>query len=318
MSAEIPPSWCQLTAELTKCKRRTKKETQRLHELAKSRNPLPKPKKGKRSRSSSISTVSSFSDVDIGSDDLGSDLEGDGEVDEEGYSSDDLDSDDDMEDEEDEGMADDVEDSDDSEDSEIDQNERQRARKKSRAADQTVDNLESSYESRNIQAVKSAKGKSKATADAEAGIQEVSHLPIKLAKGEIQRLPGTTRIQLPPSAREPSPTPELSDDESGTDSDDVSESEQVDKLSNQRGKFGRMSVLDVVTYDDPALKDAKGKGVAKARTMGRLAVAKEQIAKTGAEIMAGGELIDNVRDEPSSYVTINDANSDSSKFRSHF
>lgn len=272
---------------------RTKKETQRLHELAKSRNPLPKPKKSKRSRSLSISTVSSFSDEDMGDEEMESDLDGENGVDEEGYSSDELDSDDDLEEEE--GDDDLMEDSDDSEDSTIDQNERQRARKKSRAADQTVDNLESTYETRQIQSAQSGKGKSKATADEEAGIREVSHLPIKLANGQIQSLPGTTRIQLPPSARKPSPSPELSDDESGTDSDDVSESEQVDKLSNQRGKFGRMSVLDVITYEDPALKGFKGKGVAKARTMSKLALAKEQIAKTGAEIMAGGELIDNVR-----------------------
>jgi nucleolar complex protein 3 len=256
---------------------------------------LPKRKKRKASPSPSISTVSSFTgDEDFDSDLEGSHLGDDGDAD--GLEGDEYSSDESSGSEDENslnGSDEDDKELNDSEGSE-DLNERQRARKKAKAASQSVDDLEGTYEiRRKLQASASSKGKAKAEQD--EGVQEVSHLPIKLANGEIQMLPGTTTIEIPKELRKASPTPSLSDDDmSGTDSDDVDEEDQVEKLSKQKGRFGRMSVLDVVTYEDPSLRGMKRKGVGKLRIQQRLAIAKEQIAKTGAEIMAGGELIDNV------------------------
>jgi nucleolar complex protein 3 len=240
--------------------------------------------------------VSSFTDdedfdSELDVSDMGDSADADGGH-ADGYSSDELSGSDD------EDMSDrSSEEEQDEEDSDEELNERQRARKKTKAATQSVDDLESSYETRRkLQASAQSKGKGKAD-DEDQGVQEVAHLPIKLANGEIQMVPGTTKIEIPQELRTSSPTPSLSDDDmSGTDLDDVDEEDHMEKLAKQKGRFGRMSVLDVVTYEDPNLRNVKGKGVAKMRTQQRLAIAKEQIAKTGAEIMAGGELIDNVGD----------------------
>ncbi len=274
--------------------RRSKKETQRLHDLAKSKDPLPRVKRAKREeeleRSPTPSTVSSFTDdEDFGSDSEAGDEDLEG-VDVEGYGSDDTGDDSDSDD------ADPVDESDasDSDDDAAAANERQRARKKSRlgASGAEADNLEASYENK-----ATAARLARAKAEPAVSHAEVDHLPIKLADGTVQRRSGTTTIALPPSApRAPSPAAAIKreDDASGSDSDDVSETDEVERLAQQRGRFGRMSVLDVIYWEDPELRGVRGKGVAQARVQRRLAVAKEQIARTGAEIMAGGELIDNV------------------------
>jgi nucleolar complex protein 3 len=52
-------------------------------------------------------------------------------------------------------------------------------------------------------------------------------------------------------------------------------------MASQKGKFGRMGIAEIVARRDWKNPD-------------KLEAAKEQIANIGAEILAGGELIDNV------------------------
>ena len=126
---------------------------------------------------------------------------------------------------------------------------------------------------------------------------DVGHLPIKLPGGAIQKVEGTTRIAVPEATGKGKKKPVEEDEETEyTESEDegsVDAAEERDEMARTRGRFGRMGIADILGNDD----DVEGlpwKGREKIRAARRLAMAKEQIARVGAEIMAGGELIDNV------------------------
>ncbi|GHJ84066.1 hypothetical protein NliqN6_0468 [Naganishia liquefaciens] len=233
---------------------RSKKETDRLHALQKSQNPLPKKPKAKAAE-----IESDFDEEE----DWDSDLDTGSEID-------------DDEDEISEG------DLSESEDDEEDVHPRKR-----KARDEG-DDLESSYAQR-----RSAKPVS--TEDENS--MDVGHLPIKLPGGAIQKVEGTTRIAVPEATGKGKKKPVEEDEETEyTESEDegsVDAAEERDEMARTRGRFGRMGIADILGNDD----DVEGlpwKGREKIRAARRLAMAKEQIARVGAEIMAGGELIDNL------------------------
>lgn len=231
---------------------RSKKETNRIHELEKEKQPLPKPTKRKTSPTPSEMTPS-----DLDSEDMDSDISADDDLD--SFSEDDL-----------------------SEDYE--EEERRRAKKKARVSD-TAD-LEDKYEALG----RKRKEQAKEVEDVDKDHAEVGHLPIKLANGEIEQLPGRTRIAVPsgPPDKRKKQQQASSDEESVlSDSESEDEEAQLERLAGAKGKFGRLGIADVLTAEMPGLKG-------KEKTVQRLAMAKEQIAKIGAEIMSGGELIDMV------------------------
>lgn len=111
----------------------------------------------------------------------------------------------------------------------------------------------------------------------EVGANVVKRLPIKLASGQLQAREGETVLPRQTSGRK------------GDSDDGDSASEPEEEWSAPRyqpegaglgTRWGRMAVADVVRIKKPAE---------------RRQVAKEQIAGLGAEIVAGGELVDNVR-----------------------
>ena len=112
---------------------------------------------------------------------------------------------------------------------------------------------------------------------------DVGRLPIKLPTGEVQNVEGSTRIALPPSKKKPPPPESESEEEVDEESDgDLSDdAAQAAKMAGQKGRFGRMGVAEIVSQKE--WKNAR-----------KLEAAKEQIAGIGAEVMAGGELVDNV------------------------
>lgn len=110
---------------------------------------------------------------------------------------------------------------------------------------------------------------------------EVSHLPIKLPTGEIQHVKGTTKLPAP--AKKPVKA-ESESEESEEEEEDEESGDEVKKMATVKGRFGRLGVADIVA------------GPYKNRE--KLSIAKEQIARVGAEILAGGELIDNVSSSP--------------------
>jgi nucleolar complex protein 3 len=117
---------------------------------------------------------------------------------------------------------------------------------------------------------------------AEADSVEVGRLPIKLPTGEIQMVAGSTRIALPPSKKKP--LPEISDEEEEEEEEEEEGSDDekdAHKMAGQKGRFGRMGIAEIVGKQE--WKNAQ-----------KLEAAKEQVAAIGAEILAGGELIDNV------------------------
>lgn len=267
---------------------RTVKENQRIHNLEKTREPLPKVQRKKEllrlpSPSSSHSSDYDFdsdvelstdagSDIDLGGSDLGDDDD-----------EDDLGSEDD-EDDEAEGSGststldgdsvneaydeidDDDLDLDDHDDGQV--HEQRKRKRKEEEADYEV----------------SARTKwsgPKAKQEAEDSV-EVGRLPIKLPNGVVQSVEGTTRIELPPSKkRAAKPEPEESDiEEEGEDEfEGEDDRAQAEKMAGQKGKFGRMGIAEIVYHE--GWKNAQ-----------KLEAAKEQIAQIGAEILAGGELID--------------------------
>ena len=120
--------------------------------------------------------------------------------------------------------------------------------------------------------------------DSDADEAEVGRLPIKLPGGQIQQVEGTTRIALPATKKKVKreATPEEEEEEEGASEDeDSDDGRQMARAAMQKGKFGRMGVAEIVTKE--GWKNAQ-----------KLQAAKEQIAQLGAEILAGGELIDNV------------------------
>lgn len=110
---------------------------------------------------------------------------------------------------------------------------------------------------------------------------EVGRLPIKLPSGEIQTVQGSTRIALPPSKKKKVVVESDSEEEPDEETEDEGSDDgvQVERLAGKKGRFGRLGVAEIVGM----------KGVKNAE---RLGYAKEQIAQIGAEILAGGELID--------------------------
>jgi nucleolar complex protein 3 len=158
-----------------------------------------------------------------------------------------------------------------------------RARKKAKVV---TDDLEEKYE-----ALERARKEKRADDEEEDKEHtEVGHLPIKLANGDIEQLPGKTRIAVPsgpPDKRKQKK--EESDEETEYSDSEGSEDEEelLERIAGARGKFGRMGIAEVLTADMDGIPW-------KQRTNRRLDLAKEQIAKIGAEIMSGGELIDMV------------------------
>jgi nucleolar complex protein 3 len=232
-----------------------------LHAVLKAEEPLPKAQKKK---AIPITAGSDSEDYDIDSlDDLsmdGSDLDmgsgDDDDLDEEF----DSDSEDDEDDEE-------LMDAYDAEHdlSEDDDGTEHEKRKRKRAEG------EADYETSGRQRwVKSAK--------AEPEEIEVGRLPIKLPTGEVQMVAGTTKLP----AIKKKKVEESESEEEEEEEEDLDEATQAARMASQRGKFGRMGIAEIVGM--PGWKNAE-----------KLEAAKEQIAGIGAEILAGGELIDNVR-----------------------
>jgi nucleolar complex protein 3 len=169
---------------------------------------------------------------------------------------------------------------------EYEEEEKKRVRKKAKVV--VEEDLEGLYE---------AQGRKRKEKQAEAGEEdkdhaEVGHLPIKLANGEIEQLPGKTRIAIPsgpPDKRKKKKQEVESDVETEFSESEGSEDEEdlVERIAGNRGKFGRMGVAEILSsgLDGVPWKE---------RSNRRLAMAKEQIAKIGAEIMSGGELLDMV------------------------
>lgn len=106
---------------------------------------------------------------------------------------------------------------------------------------------------------------------------EVGRLPIKLPTGEVKLVEGTTRVALPPS-KKPKPVPE-SESESEESEEEPDVQVQAQQMASKPGRFGRMGIAEIVAA--PGMRNAQ-----------RLDAAKEQLAAIGAEILAGGELID--------------------------
>lgn len=226
-----------------------------MHALQKSQNPLPKKPKRKV-------------------EDIESDLD-----DEEDWDSD-LDTEGELEDDDDEMSEDDLSESEDGED---DVNPRKR---KARAEE---DDLEATYAQRRS---------TKPTAAEDDASMDVGHLPIKLPGGVIQHVEGTTRIVVPEANGKGKKKPVVEEDEEteyseSGDEGSVGAEEERDEMARTRGRFGRMGIADILANDD-GIEDLPWKGREKVRAARRLAMAKEQIARVGAEVMAGGELMDNV------------------------
>ena len=254
---------------------RTAKETQRLHQLSKDREQMPKQHPRSKIRMSTPESLSDY-DVDFDSDDafpsdLGSDAEGEGLGE---------DSEGEEDDEEDDGNEDDEELDDDDQsalnnafDEVMSSDEEEHQKRKRKRAEEEAD-----YETQGRQ-----RWAKEPSAEAEDSV-EVGRLPIKLPTGEVQAVSGSTRIALPPSKKK-APVPESEDEEEEEeDSDDGAsdDGQLAERMAGQKGKFGRMGVAEIV--GTKGMKNAE-----------RLAIAKEQIAQVGAEILAGGELIDIVR-----------------------
>lgn len=219
----------------------------------------------------------------------------DSEMDDEDLSGDDVGSDDESLLDDSAGSHDDEE-----EDEEEDEDGEVMLRKrKNRGTDQ--DNLEASYEAAaKRRSVKASTAQAKEDATAEVG-----HLPIKLPGGQIQQVAGTTKIEVPVDPKLKKQQQEDDEETVHSESEDEGETqaeEEREAMSRTKGRFGRMGIADILSesFDDDATMNGAGgskpkvKGKEKERARRRLDLAKEQIARTGAEVMAGGELIDNV------------------------
>jgi nucleolar complex protein 3 len=139
---------------------------------------------------------------------------------------------------------------------------------------------------------------------------DVGHLPIKLPGGTIQHVEGTTRIAVPEANDKGKKKPAVEEDEETESSDSEDEGSvgaeaERDEMARTRGRFGRMGIADILANDD-GIEGLPWKGREKVRAARRLAMAKEQIARVGAEVMAGGELMDNVSRTPHSLVYMAD------------
>ncbi|WVR07636.1 hypothetical protein IAU60_004678 [Kwoniella sp. DSM 27419] len=272
---------------------RSVKETKRLHELSKTREPLPKQKRdklkipvptaGSDSEDYDFDSDAEF-DSDLKSDLSGSDAEDDEDMsgsevydsgasldmtDEEGDDDSDDEDDEDEDEDEDEDLNaafDEISEDEDEEDADV---ERRKGKKAAKRAE------EAEYETAG-RARWAAKPK-----EAESDHVEVGRLPIKLPTGEIQMVEGSTKIAVPAPKKKPAPPPSDTEEEVEESEDEASDDgEQAEKMAGQRGKFGRMGVAEIV--GQKGWKNAQ-----------KLEAAKEMIATLGAEILAGGELVDN-------------------------
>lgn len=177
-------------------------------------------------------------------------------------------------------------------DSDVDEAPQPKARKRARDADVDV---EGDYEARRTAAQETAAARRKEDGTDEQ--LEVGRLPIKLPNGELQLVAGKTRIPVPvdhkaqarAAAIAAQKGPQEDSEESDDDASDAEE-QRVEKMASTKGRFGRLAIVDVLTLDMGGLRG-------KAKVQQRLAIAKEQIAQLGAEIMSGGELIDTVSTE---------------------
>lgn len=150
-----------------------------------------------------------------------------------------------------------------------------------------ADDLETTY------ARRTAKHHTQAAEDDK--VADVGHLPIKLPGGVVQHVEGTTRIQIPESKR---PVKVKQEEESEGETE-YSESEgeadveeEREEMARVKGRFGRLGIADIL--GDDGAEGLPWRGRDKARAARRLDLAKEQMARVGAEVMAGGELMDNV------------------------
>ena len=248
------------------------KETQRLHDLSKSRDPLPRQDR-KKSRLPTPEDLSDYSmgfdsDDDLPSDLGSSDLASEDERDEaEGSGTTTLDDDElSLSDDSEDGQSDlnDAFDDVSDESSEDDAPQRHKKRKEE----------EADYE-KNARA-RWAPGPAKPEEDS----VEVGRLPIKLPSGEVQKVAGTTRIAIPQGKKKPVKVESETEEEDIESEDEGSDDgAQANVLAGKKGRFGRLGVAEVV-------------GMPGMKAIERLGLAKEQIAQVGAEILAGGELID--------------------------
>nr|XP_018260827.1 nucleolar complex protein 3 [Kwoniella dejecticola CBS 10117]OBR82985.1 nucleolar complex protein 3 [Kwoniella dejecticola CBS 10117] len=261
---------------------RSVKETKRLHDLSKTREPLPRVKRQKV-KIPLPEAQSDSDDYDFDTDpEFDSDLASDVDM----GSGSGIDEDDDDDDDDDDGGSNEDEDQDDviaefdniseydEEPEDGDAAGRDRKRRKGKKEEEADYELNSR-----------TKWTEKATKKEAGGNEdevEVGRLPIKLPTGEIRMVEGSTKIALPPS-KKPVKKPVESDDdeEEGEDEEDEESDDgaQAEQMAGQKGKFGRMGIAEIVS--EKKWKNAE-----------KLAAAKEQMANLGAEILAGGELVD--------------------------
>lgn len=253
---------------------RSKRETARLHTLSKIQNPLPKPSK-RRARSPSladtISTIDSHpsqapsSTGTLDDDDLEQDLSGFSDEDHsEGLGSD---SDDGLDASDLEGDVD------------LDIPLPHQMKKKKKKLDE--DDLEAEYERGGRPRKYRKAGHGGEDSSSEEDSQDpnrgstVKRLPIKLPSGEIQRVAGSTK--LPSQLKKPVVVSESEASESEPEEEVAPEGQGLGR------RWGRAAVADVVAIKNPAE---------------RKRAVKEQIASLGAEIVSGGEIVDNVSRRP--------------------
>jgi nucleolar complex protein 3 len=247
---------------------RSNKEQARIHKVLKAEEPLPKAQRKKSTIPISAGSdsedydIDSLDDLDLDGSDLDIGSEGDSDI--EG-TDDDFDSEgDDSEDDPD------LMDAYDASDAELDLSEdddggiEHEKRKRKRAEGEA--DYETSGRTRWV------KG-----AAAEPDEVEVGRLPIKLPTGEVQMVAGTTKLP----AIKKKKVVESDTEEEEEEEPELDEATQAARMASQKGKFGRMGIAEIVGR--PGWKNAD-----------KLEAAKEQIATIGAEILAGGELIDNV------------------------
>ena len=246
---------------------RSTKETKRLHEVAKARDTMPIQSKQKGGRILTPDGLDEDMDSDedwpsdLLSDEAGPSGSSGGADSDDSIDDEDLDLDD--EDEEDDGLSDEI-----SQDEESSEEEEQPKKRKRRREE------EAEYE---LAPRRTRKAASPTPSD--DSHVDVGRLPIKLPSGQVQSVEGTTRISVP--TNKPRRVQQASDEElSDEESVELDEADQRSRMAGQRGRFGRLGVGEII---------AGSGGIG-----GAMAKAKEQIAGIGAEILAGGELFDNV------------------------
>jgi nucleolar complex protein 3 len=246
---------------------RSNKEQQRIHAVLKAEEPLPKAQRKKSSitipagSDSEDYDIDSLDDLSMGGSDLDLGSEDEDDLDEEF----DSDSDDD-DDEDDQDLMDAYDGNNIEDDLDLDEDDGQEHEKRKRKRQEGEADYETSGRSR---WVKSAK--------AEPEEVEVGRLPIKLPTGEIQMVAGTTKLP----AIKKKKVEESDTEEEVEEEEELDEAQQAARMASQRGKFGKLGIAEIV-------------GRVGWKNADKLEAAKEQIAGIGAEILAGGELIDNV------------------------